>query len=150
MVHLFGIWIILVNCALVSLNQNVLRVEKYHQLSSLTSYADCVKYELLLAQVRNMSLSHTQKVCNNLFKEQTKKFAKNMRDPNVINYVRHLLRGVHAGIRDSKNRKKRSVFGGGVQIRREVREPPYDTNWGCFIKGVRRLKNNYVGIHSGK
>jgi hypothetical protein len=97
-----------------------------------------------------MSLSHTQKVCNNLLKEQTKKLAKNMRDPNVINYVRHLLRGVHAGIRDSKNRKKRSVFGGGVQIRREVREPPYDTNWGCFIKGVRRLKNNYVGIHSGK
>jgi hypothetical protein len=49
---------------------------------------------------------------------QTKKMAKNMRDPNVINYVRHLLRGVHAGIRDSKNRKKRSVFGGGVQLRR--------------------------------
>jgi hypothetical protein len=57
-----------------------------------------------------MSLSHTQKVCNNVFKEQTKKLAKNMRDPNVINYVRHLLRGVNAGIRDSKNRKKRSVF----------------------------------------
>lgn len=150
MVHLFGIWIILVNCALVSLNQNVLRVKKYHKLSSLTTYADCVNYELLLAQARNMSLSHTQKVCNNLFKEQTKMFAKNMRDPNVINYVRHLLRGVHAGIRDSKNRKKRSVFGGGVQIRKEVREPPYDKNWGCFIKGVRRLKNNYVRIHSGK
>lgn len=126
------------------LSNEVLFVEKYQSAPPTNTYADCVQHELLIAEAQNLSLHEVRKVCNNLFIEQTQLWSKTMReDPDVANYVGHLLRGLHAGIERQKKRKKRSIFSSDVYTRKEVREPPYDENWGAYAKAVRRLKNTY-------
>ncbi|XP_063438444.1 tyrosinase-like protein 2 [Mytilus trossulus] len=112
-------------------------------LSKIRSYADCIIYDLAEAEVRNLSLTKIRQNCNELFIQQTQIWKTNMKDINVANYVSHLLRGVHSGIADYQKRKKRSIFGVGVLTRKEIREPPYDDNWGRYVKAVRRLKHSY-------
>lgn len=133
---------------LVQFDQEVIVQVEFGKVPIVTTYADCIKYKLLLAEARNLSLADTQRMCNDLFIEQTKTWCKNMRDdPNVTNYIGHLLRGVHAGIDGNNKRTKRSIFSNNVYTRREVREPPYDTNWKAYDRAVRRLKQNYDVRH---
>lgn len=109
----------------------------------IQSYADCITYELLEAQARNMSLMQIRQDCNRLFIEQMETWTRNIKEESVTRYIGSLLRGVHSGIMAYKKRKKRSIFNSGVQYRKEIREPPYDQTWGCFLRGIQRLKRSY-------
>lgn len=114
----------------------------------IQSYADCITYELLEAQARNISLMQIQQGCNELFLDQMETWTRNIKEGSVTNYISNLLRGVHSGIMENKRRKRRSIFNGGVQYRKEIREPPYDATWGCFQRGIHRLKHSYVSLQS--
>ncbi|CAG2192665.1 unnamed protein product [Mytilus edulis] len=70
-----------------------------------SNFVECMEYEFIIADVKNISQIEVQKFCKDLL--------------------------------------KRSVFRFGNVLRREIREPPYDQVWGCYARGVRRLKNSY-------
>lgn len=110
-----------------------------------SNFVECMEYEFIIADAKNISQIEVQKFCKDLLVTQMESMAVEMKNPNITNYIKHLARGIISEIENVNSRQKRSVFRFGNVMRREIREPPYDQVWGCYARGVRRLKNSYVG-----
>lgn len=109
------------------------------------NFVECFDNDALIAETQNMTLFDVHVMCKELLAVHLKERVVKMKNPNVTNYVNHLLRGLISEVTgDKSSRNKRSIFRAGRVLRREIREPPYDTTWGCYARGVRRLKNDYV------
>lgn len=135
----------LLQCVILYISLTVSFTEVLHwEKPDIKTYDDCVTYELLEAEARNTSLHHVREECNKMFITQMQTWKQNLKDQNVINYVNSLLRGIYSKMATNRKRKKRSLFNNVYFLRREIREPPYDKVWGCFLRGVRRLKHLYV------
>ncbi|XP_063443330.1 putative tyrosinase-like protein tyr-1 [Mytilus trossulus] len=108
-----------------------------------SNFVECMEYEFIIADAKNISQIEVQKFCKDLLVNQMESMAVEMKNPNITNYIKHLARGIISEIENANSRQKRSVFRFGNVMRREIREPPYDQVWGCYARGVRRLKNSY-------